>query len=178
MIIDNHNIDELLKLQNQITERINRLQIDATDATTRKNNVKHKTMLNQLTSNDRILGIGLTDNQVYLIDYCDVRSYNDHNIKYPEWHAVSFGHKTKPFGISTSIHKDSSNKAYCLFVRNSLSYFFTLSPKTWQPDLKEALLHHMKKEIESIQLTKKSIEFAYKDKLSRKQIDEFIQHNI
>jgi hypothetical protein len=49
----------------------------------------------------------------------------------------SIDHKTEPIGISTSNRKSRTDKSYFLSIMCSNLKFFTLTPETWEQDLKE-----------------------------------------
>jgi len=149
--INNFNESELLKLKTDINKQLKIIdkqlkiiEIDKIDTIKRKDSVKTKTKLCELTSNDRIFSIGVSNNlDVYFMDYCDIRGYNDKTDS--DYHDISVRHKTKPYGISTSIHKDESEKHYFTSF-HSIICFFTLNPETWKEDLQESLIYKIKQE--------------------------------
>lgn len=142
--IDNLNKSDLLKLKSEIDKQLEVVEQDRLDTIKRKDSVKNKIKLCELTHNDRIFGIGLSSNnlEVYFMDYCDVRGYNDKTDS--DYHDISVGHKTISFGISTSIHKERAEKHYVLFISCSIIYFFTLKPETWEEDLQESFEYQIK----------------------------------
>ncbi len=154
-IINNFTEAELLNLKNEIDNRLRQIQEDSLDEVKRKDSVKNKTKLSQLTSKDRIFGIGFgLDREngkflkeldakwsVHIVDFCDVK-YTDKKNRDTEWNRIGISHKTKPFGISISIDDQEADKSYLLYLdTDSGGYdgFFTLSPQTWEKDLQEAL---------------------------------------
>lgn len=148
--VDYHPIitlSELLNLKSEIEEQLELIEQDKIDTIKRKDNVKNKTKLSELTINDRIFGIGLSskDLEVYFMDYCNVEGYNDKTNS--DWNDINVSHKTKTFGVSTSIHKENADKHYFLVLdtmQSGYDCFFTLKPETWEKDLKEALEYKLK----------------------------------
>ena len=157
-IIDNGATEEKLLMVKEYSERqIERIRMDENEEIARKNSAKNKTKLSQLTQQDRILGLRISWNDkgngvtidefgnswsMDLIGYCDVGGYEDKKKRKSDCHRISIGHKTKPFGISTSISDEESEKAYLLSMDtmgSGYDGFFTLSPETWESDLIEAL---------------------------------------
>jgi len=163
MKIDINNLDkrELLALQNDVIKRIESIDQELIDATKRKDSVKNKTKICELTPNDRMFGIGFTNKLgVYFMGYCDVRGYSvdkeDSN-----WSNIGVGHKTHPFGLSTSITKEQSNEHYFLSYHCGDIMFFTMKPKRWMQDLQSALVYRIKQDNtrfnEEIEVLKKKI---------------------
>lgn len=161
--IDNLTESELLELDAEIKDRLKKIEKDKLDDFNRKNNVKTKTKLSQLTNRDRILGIRFTwdkDNGTYLkefdqrwivdiVDYCDVSEYTDKRDRNSELNRIGFSHKTKTFGISTSITDEEAEKPYYLHIdADSSGYdgFFTIFPESWQSDIQEAFKDTLKKQ--------------------------------
>jgi hypothetical protein len=155
-IIDNGITEEkLLDIKIYTEKRIQMIRQEEEDEIKRKNSVKNKTKLCQLTSDDRILGIRISWNDdsngvtidelgnswsVDIIGYCEVRGYEDK--KKSDYHRISIGHKKEAFGISTSLSDEESEKPYLLSIdtmNTGYDSFFTLSPETWESDLIEAL---------------------------------------
>ena len=179
--IDNLNESELLTLKSEIDEQLKVKEQNRLDLIKRKDSVKNKTKICELTQNDRMFGIGLSSNdlEVYFMDYCDVNDYNDKEIS--NYHNISVGHKTKPFGISTSIHKKRINKHYFLSLskmKSGYDLFFTLKPETWEEDLQEALEYKLRKEKKhfnkEIKFLKKKVKYIIKDK---DKINNYITNN-
>jgi hypothetical protein len=136
MNIDTLNKQELTSLQQQIAERIETIDREQVELENRKNSVKKKTMLKQLTKQDAIFGISFdSDGKPVRIGLCDVLSV-EIDSKFPEFYTVAFNHKTLPLGVyNHCVPKERGDKHYCLLD----SYFFTLKPKTWRTDMAEAL---------------------------------------
>lgn len=153
--VDHLNKYELLELKRDINNRLKEIKDDEIDVTNRKNNVKNKTKISQLTQKDRMFGIGFgLDNggeylkvldtkwSVHLIDYCDVTEFTEKSKRDSEYHRFGVSHKTKPFGISTSLTDEEVDKHYMLSINSSSSGyggFYTLFPETWEKDIVEAL---------------------------------------
>jgi hypothetical protein len=147
---------DLVDLQAKINHRLERIKAEKLDELNRKNSVKDKIKLSQLTSQDRILGIRLAwDNtkdgkylkalnakwSVDLVDYCNVKGFESKSSRKSEWNRISISHKGEPFGISTSIDDEEADKPYLLFLDTSptgYDGFFTLSPATWKEDIQTA----------------------------------------
>jgi len=165
--IENLKESELLELKSEIDNQLKIIEQDKFDIIKQKNDVKNKTQLSQLVQNDSIFGIGFSSNGlgVYFMGYCDVRNYTV--VKGSNYDDISVGHKTEPFGISTSIRKERTDKSYCLFFCISSVYFFTLKPETWQGDMQEALSYQIKQKRKQTQRDiknlKKEVGFAIKD---------------
>ena len=161
----------------------------------RKNSVKNKTKLSQLTSDDRILGIRISWNDdskgvtidelgnswsVDIIGYCDVRGYEDKKKRKSDYHRISIDHKEKPFGISTSLSDEESEKPYLLSIDtmgSGYDSFFTISPETWESDLIEALNTQKRwrnvRHDEEISILEKKVEAFLK---SGNKINKFIKN--
>lgn len=177
MNIEKLNEIQLKDLQSRINEQLLIIEKNKRDSISRKDSVKHKTKLNQLTANDRIFGISIVNNKLYDSDYCDVKGFSDEDES--GWHRYSFSHKSKPLGCSSGIHKDKAEKGYCLFEMCGNYYFWTLNPKAWEIDLKEALndniLEKKKYQKQEIEKIKNNIESIIKDKNSKKSIENSFQ---
>jgi hypothetical protein len=117
--LDNLTENELLDLKNQITGKIKKIKEAEKEEIDRKNSVKNKTKLSQLTSQDRRFGIRISGNighrmvesnddisttwKVDIVDYCkfvvvDAYMYVDYN---ETGEQIKFNH----FGID----KDTSS---------------------------------------------------------------------
>lgn len=149
--------EKLLEIKEYSEKQIEKIRQEEEDEIKRKNSVKNKTKLSQLTSDDEILGIRISWNNnskgvtidelgnswsVDIIGYCDVTGYEDKKKRESDYHRISIGHKKEAFGISTSLTDEDSEKPYLLFINTmgtGYSGFFTLSPETWEEDLMEAL---------------------------------------
>lgn len=157
-ILDNGVTEEkLLEIKEYSEKQIEKIRQEEEDEIKRKNSVKNKTKLSQLTSDNRILGIRISWNDdskgvsidelgnswsVDIIGYCDIRGYEDKKKRKSDYHRISIGHKTEPFGISTSLTDEEVEKPYLLCIDtmgSGYDGFFTLSPETWEEDLLEAL---------------------------------------
>jgi len=157
-IIDNGITEEkLLDIKIYTEKRIQMIRQEEEDEIKRKNSVKNKTKLCQLTSDDRILGIRISWNDdsngvtidelgnswsVDIIGYCEVRGYEDKKKRKSDYHRISISHKKEAFGISRSLSDEESEKPYLLSIDTmdtGYDSFFTLSPETWESDLIEAL---------------------------------------
>jgi len=157
-IIDNGITEEkLLEAKEYLDKQIDKIRQDEKDEIKRKNSVKNKTKLSQLTSDDRILGIRISWNDdskgvtidelgnswsVDIIGYCEIRGYEDKKKRKSDYHRISIGHKKEAFGISSSLTDEEVEKPYLLSIdtmRGGYNGFFTLSPETWEEDLMEAL---------------------------------------
>jgi len=171
MNIDNLTKEELLKLKSQIDYNLKNIEQDEIDVINRKNSVKNKTKLSQLTTNDRIFGIRISGNKghslvestdeisstwkVDIIDYCDITEYTDKSRRGGEWHRINISHLTKPFGLGTSLSDEEVDKHYILSLctsKNGYDQFYTLKPETWETDIVEAynkILEWRRKQYES-----------------------------
>ena len=161
----------LLDLKSSIDKKLNKIRQDEIDTLNRKNSVKNKTKLSQLTSQDRILGILISGNKghslvestdeisstwkVDIIDYCDITEYTDKSRRGGEWHRINISHPTKPFGLGTSLSDEQSDKHYILSLctsKNGYDQFYTLKPESWETDIVEAyneILEWRRKQYES-----------------------------
>ena len=170
MNIDNLTKEELLKLKSQIDYNLKNIEQDEIDVINRKNSVKNKTKLSQLTTNDRIFGIRISGNKghslvestdeisstwkVDIIDYCNIKEYTDKSRR-GEWHRINISHPTKPFGLGTSLSDEQVDKHYILSLctsKNGYDQFYTLKPETWETDIVEAyneILEWRRKQYES-----------------------------
>ena len=170
MNIDNLTKEELLKLKSQIDYNLKNIEQDEIDVINRKNSVKNKTKLSQLTTNDRIFGIRISGNKghslvestdeisstwkVDIIDYCNITEYTDKSRR-GEWHRINISHPTKPFGLGTSLSDEQVDKHYILSLctsKNGYDQFYTLKPETWETDIVEAyneILECRRKQYES-----------------------------
>ena len=157
-ILDNGVTEEkLLDIKIYTEKRIQMIRQEEEDEIMRKNSVKNKTKLSQLTSDDRILGIRISWNDdskgvtidelgnswsVDIIEYCDVRGYEDKKKRKSDYHRISIFHKREAFGVSISLSDEESEKPYLLSIDtmgSGYDSFFTISPETWEEDLMEAL---------------------------------------
>lgn len=149
--------EKLLDIKIYTEKRIQMIRQEEEDEIKRKNSVKNKTKLSQLTSDDRILGIRISWNDdskgvtidelenswsVDLIGYCEVRGYEDKKKRKSDYHRISISHKTEAFGVSTVLNDEEVEKSYLLCIDTmgtGYDSFFTLSPETWEEDLLESL---------------------------------------
>jgi len=157
-ILDNGVTEEkLLALKKYSETQIEKIRKEEEEEINRKNSIKNKTKLSQLTSDDRILGIRISWNDdsngvmieelgnswsVDIIGYCEVRGYDDKKKRDSDYHRISVGHKDKPFGVSVSLSDEEVEKPYLLSIDtmgSGYDAFFTLSTKTWEKDLIDAL---------------------------------------
>jgi len=151
MNIDNLTKEELLKLKSQIDYNLKNIEQDEIDVINRKNSVKNKTKLSQLTTNDRIFGIRISGNEctdeisstwkVDIIDYCNITEYTDKSGRGGEWHRIKISHPTKPFGLGTSLSDEEFDKHYILSLdtsKNGYDQFYTLNPESWEADIVKA----------------------------------------
>lgn len=202
--IDNLDERELLILQDEVNNRIEKIQKEKQkireeeqDNINRKNNVKNKTKLSQLTDRDRIFGIRFScakrEGTTYLkqlganwsvdfIDYCDVKGYTDKKYrKDSDYNNISISHKKEPWGISTSISDEEAEKPYLLSIDTSptgYDSFYTLSPETWKVDIQKAF-DDLSKKIKQYQKIehKKMAEKIQLVLNSETKINDFIEKN-
>lgn len=195
-ILDNGITEEKLLIVKEYSEKlIEKIRRDDEDEINRKNSVKHKTKLSQLTSDDRILGIRISWNDkgkgvmidelenswsVDIIGYCDVTGYEDKKTRNSDYHRISISHKTEPFGISTLIDDEESEKPYLLSIdtmESGYDSFFTLSHETWESDLIEAFRvqkqEWVKQHSEKLSILEKKINVFFNDK---NKINKFISN--
>lgn len=160
--IKNLTKEQLITLQVSVENRLRKLEEERVDEVIRKNSVKNKTKLSQLTHHDRVLGIRFAWDKKYgkhlktvdtkwsvdVVGYCDVTGFENKTRRGTNLHRLSISHKTEPFGISTSLEDEEVNKRYLLFIdTSSTGYggFFTLSPETWKEDIMEAIKDNLKR---------------------------------
>ena len=187
--------EKLLDIKIYTEKRIQMIKQEEEDEIKRKNSVKNKTKLSQLTSDDRILGIRISWNDdskgvtidelenswsVDLIGYCEVRGYEDKKKRKSDSHRISISHKTEAFGVSTALNDEEVEKSYLLHIDTmgpGYDSFFTLSPETWKEDLLESLngqkewrirQHH-----KEISILKKKVDAFLK---SKNKINKFIKN--
>lgn len=129
---------QLLNLKEEIEREVKIREFEKLDTIKRKDSVRNKTKLSQLTCNDRMFGIGfsLRDKKLHFIGYCDVHSYEE---RIDGDARISVGHKKEPFGVTMTINKETTQKHYFSNYSFSSTMFFTLKPETWQEDLQEDL---------------------------------------
>lgn len=150
--------EKLLEIKEYSEKQIEKIRQEEENEIRRKNSVKNKTKLSQLTSDDRILGIRISWNDdskgvkidelgnswsVDIIGYCDVRGYEDKKKRKSDYHRISISHKKEAFGHAVSLTDEESEKPYLLVIDtmgNGYDSFFTLSPETWEEDLMKALI--------------------------------------
>ncbi len=138
--IRNLSENELLELRRKVDSRLKSIKRQEKINLARKNSVRNKTKLSQLTSADHIFGIQLKpDGSVYTMGYHEIGEISKYNGS-PGWYNITLG------GISSGMDEHESNKHYYLFVHCSSNYFFTLKPETWEKDIKEALKYELKRE--------------------------------
>ncbi len=163
--IENLSERELLDLKERIEKRINKIKEDDLEEINRKNSVKNKTKLSELTSKDRMLGIRFswdhTNNNpnsryihslkskwvVDIVDYVDVEFYQNKKSRNSEWDYFSMSYKKGGFGFGTPLNDEESEKHYLINLDTSntgYDGFFTLFPKTWESDIKEVLEYEIK----------------------------------
>lgn len=157
-ILDNGATEEKLLMVKEYSEKqIEKIRQEEEDEIKRKNSVKNKTKLSQLTPGDSILGIRISWNDdskgvtidelgnswsVDIIEYCDVRGYETKKRRESDFHRISIFHKREAFGVSISLSDEESEKPYLLSIDtmgSGYDSFFTISPETWEEDLMEAL---------------------------------------
>ena len=73
MNIEKLTEQELLDLKSSIDKKLNKIRQDEIDTLNRKNSVKNKTKLSQLTSQDRILGIRTSGNKAWHLQVLHVQ---------------------------------------------------------------------------------------------------------
>jgi hypothetical protein len=150
MEIKNLTKKELLKLKEDINDRLNHIVIKETKP-------KKDTIL-ALKEGDKIFGIRLSfgghrlkepnqlNGAVDIIDYCDI---NGIGLKGDDRFSISISHPTKAFGISTTLYKDDYKDEHCLLsidlMKTGYDGFYTLKPETW----KEDLVRKLNKDIEN-----------------------------
>lgn len=94
-----------------------------------------KTTISDLEQNDKIFCFNFNGNKLYNIDYVNVDTYKNNK----EYTRIETSHQTKPMGMSVSVDPHFFDKPYFLTIFASSMYFLTLSPKTWEDDIKSAL---------------------------------------
>jgi hypothetical protein len=201
--IDNLDERELLILQDEVNNRIEKIQKEKQkireeeqDSFNRQNNVKNKTKLSQLTNRDRIFGIRFAWDEkkgeylknlgakwsVDFIDYCDVEGYTDKKYRKDSiYNNISISHKKEPWGISTPISDEEAEKPYFLSINTfdtGYNSFYTLSPETWKVDIQKAF-DDLSKRIRKYQKIehKKMAEKVQLVLNSETKINEFLEKN-
>jgi len=182
MNIEQLNEYQLTDLQSKISVRLKEIEEQKKDTESRKNSVKNKTKLIELTTKDRVLCISLSHGKLYDVDYVNVEGLEEYNAKEkPDWkdyYRISFGHKTKPLGCSSSVHQEELEKSYMLFEMCGSVNFLTMNPSTWEKDLEEVLKYSIKKRNyyhrKDMLKLKKNTTGCFKDKASKNRVNSFI----
>jgi hypothetical protein len=195
-ILDNGVTEEkLLALKKYSETQIEKIRKEEEEEINRKNSIKNKTKLSQLTSDDRILGIRISWNDdsngvmieelgnswsVDIIGYCEVRGYDDKKKRDSDYHRISVSHKDKPFGVSVSLSDEEVEKPYLLSIDtmgSGYDAFFTLSTSTWEKDLIDALNYTKNQSIiqhnKELSILEKKAEAFLK---SKNKINKFIKN--
>lgn len=137
MEINALEIHELESLKKSIDDRIQKIKQEKVDEIKRKDSVKNKTKLYQLTSNDRILVITIFEN---VKDNRMVSNVSYENINQCDKDDDSMGFKFGHGGSLYWISNEDSEKHYVLktwFGKHN-HVFCTLKPESWIQDLAEA----------------------------------------
>lgn len=141
MDINNLSKEELVKLRQDVDDRLKTIEI--------KNTKPKKRSLMSLKKGDKILGIRLSfgghrlvepeelNGDVDIVDYCKIEemdlTYNK------DIFGISISHPTKPFGISRSLCKEEYLDEHCYLcidtMKTGYDGFYTLKPETWKEDL-------------------------------------------
>jgi hypothetical protein len=135
MDINQLTIKELEILGNAVHDRMIQIRRQQEDELKRKDSVKNKTKLCQLTSSDRIFKIeiyqnNITNKMTINTDYVDVVGVRNDL----EGYSYNFGGSSSWFSVVTGekhYHLDNGCGKYSF-------KFYTLKPETWIEDLNEA----------------------------------------
>lgn len=146
MDINHLSIKELEILGDAIKDRIKTIKNQQEDEIKRKNSVKNKTKLSQLTSSDRIFKINIyknANNGETVIETNYVNVYGVGKDKEERGYNYNFG------GSSSWFDNETGEKHFHLDDFMSIS-FFTLKPKSWYKDFLEAKEYRLKIKKESL----------------------------
>jgi len=160
MDINQLTIKELEVLGNAVHDRITQIRRQQEDELKRKDSVKNKTRLCELTSSDRIFKIAIfqsttTNEMAIKTDYVDVGVMGNDL----EGYSYNFGGSYCWFNVVTG-EKHYHLDTVC-FENNFI--FYTLKPETWIEDLNEARKY-------IVEIRKESLEneiSSLKEKLSK-----------
>jgi hypothetical protein len=149
MDINHLTAKELEALGNAIHDRISQIRREEKDDLKRKDSVKNKTKLSQLSSSDRIFKIQIfenanTEEMNLVINYVKVGGVTK---LLQDGYDYNFG------GSSSWFSNVVGEKHYHLdsgFGKHSFT-FYTLKPETWVEDLNEAREYMIQKRIEAFE---------------------------
>lgn len=149
MDINHLTIEELEILGDAVKYRISQIRKKEEDDLKRKNSVKNKTKLSQLTASDRIFKIQIfenanTEEMNLVINYVKVEGVTK---LLQDGYDYNFGGSSSWFSSVVGekhYHLDSG------FGKHSFT-FYTLKPETWVEDLNEAREYMIQKRIESFE---------------------------
>ncbi len=150
MNIDNLNKEELVKLRQDINNRLQTIEV--------KSAIKpDKESILSLQKGDKIFGIRLSlgghrledpielEGCVDIVDYCYVAGIDLRENS--ETFRISISHPTKPFGISTTLNKEKYITEYCYLsidlIKTGYDGFYTLKPENWKEDLIRVFNKHL-----------------------------------
>lgn len=130
---------ELMRIDNELDS----IRRNENDEIKRKNNVKNKTKLSQLTSDDSVFKISYNflKKEVYWTGYVDVE-YCEYDKEF-NYYKFSVSHKTKPEGFSTRFPMKYGDKHCVLLDFTSSLYFITMRPEAWEEDLKDSMKEYL-----------------------------------
>lgn len=139
-------LEEKSKLEKNLIDvnnKLNIIKINEEDEIKRKDSVKNKTKLSQLTSNDIVFKISYVywKKEVTWVGYVDVN-----HCEYDEkdnYYTFGVNHKTEPEGFSTGFPTKYGDKHCVLLDFTSSLYFITMKPETWEEDIKESLKEYL-----------------------------------
>ena len=137
---------DLIELERDLIDVNNKLNIikkKEEDEIKRKDSVKNKTKLSQLTSNDRVFKISYVfwKKEVTWAGYVDVN-----HCKYDEeddYYMFGVSHKIEPEGFSNGFPTKYKDKHCVLLDFTSKLYFITMKPETWEEDMEESLKEYI-----------------------------------
>jgi hypothetical protein len=179
MKIDNLSKEELVKLKQDIDNRLKIIEV--------KNTKPNNGTILSLKMGDKIFGIRLSfgghrlvepkelNGEVDIIDYCDITGMDlrgdSDNFR------ISISHPEGGFGISTTLNKNEYMNEHCLLsidtMKTGYDGFYTLKPETWKKDLKRMFDENLKdieynyqKELEILQ-NKLNLFFDSEEKINQ-----------
>lgn len=163
-------MDEKLRIVNSKLEIIEKNRLDVVK---RKDSVKNKTKLCQLTENDIMFHVCFTPwTGICTIENCNFEGFGDEESEYG-YHNIRVG------GSSMGIHKDQINNHFFASYHCSHVNFYTLKPETWEEDFQKTLDYKIKQEKgkyhTEIGKLKKSVKAVIKD---GDKINDYIKNEL
>jgi hypothetical protein len=157
-----------------LERKLETIKYNEEDEIRRKDSVKNKTKLSELTCNDSVFKVSYTywRGEVTWAGYVDVAQCEpDKDGGY------SFGvsHKTRPEGFSSWFNDKYADKHCLLMDFSSSLYFITMKPETWEEDMKASLHEYIK--IKEERFNKEIKKFKEQNKKMLNSYKEYIKKN-